>query len=250
MSETNTFTGAYIVGGERESILSTLQQNKQFQELIAAMKKVRNFNEKDITVRIAYKMKGVEVIKDKPTLIKTKFVQLLFDNYKAEVFYILADSKDKGEKVDLTGSIVHEQEEKITTFSNHHSEKLNQTTEEYDGQLKLPIEEDYPNLASYNHDEEPITPLAAFDACMPSPANGWYRHCGRGCGDDMSLGGGTPINPVDTCCRAHDRCWKTFGDWDCNCDKILINCTKQHRWRYPAAWATIYNVFAWNTISC
>lgn len=112
-----TKEGAYIIGGERESIFSTLRQNKQFQELIAAMKKVRNFNEKDITVQIAYK------IKDKPTLIKTKFVQLLFDNYKAEVFYILANSKDMGEKADLTSSIVYEQEEKITTFSSHHSEK-------------------------------------------------------------------------------------------------------------------------------
>ena len=35
--------------------------------------------------------------------------------------------------------------------------------------------------------------------CLP----GGYRHCGPGCGDGLAKGGGTPINPTDSCCRGH-----------------------------------------------
>lgn len=67
-----------------------------------------------------------------------------------------------------------------------------------------------------------------------------YKHCGAKCGDNGNSGGGTPINSLDTCCRAHDRCWEVFGKNDCECDKQLGICaekTVDPGWYMVATWA-------------
>lgn len=69
-----------------------------------------------------------------------------------------------------------------------------------------------------------------------------YNHCGKGCGDGGFIGGGTPINKLDECCRAHDRCYDNFGFDDCGCDKEFEKCifnTAQNDpgWRSVYMWA-------------
>ncbi|MGQ8873473.1 hypothetical protein [Paenibacillus sp. TSA_86.1] len=68
-----------------------------------------------------------------------------------------------------------------------------------------------------------------------------YKHCGKGCGDGSSSGGGTPINTLDYCCRAHDRCYSNFGFDDCGCDSELEKCsrtaTDSPGWRSVYMWA-------------
>ncbi|MBD8591428.1 MULTISPECIES: hypothetical protein [Peribacillus] len=59
------------------------------------------------------------------------------------------------------------------------------------------------------------------EGCYPG-----YRHCGKNCGDGKATGGGTPTDNLDVCCRAHDRCWSSFGSNDPCCDKNLISCSK------------------------
>lgn len=56
----------------------------------------------------------------------------------------------------------------------------------------------------------------------------YYNHCGPGCGDAYSLGGGTPRNTIDICCRAHDRCWANFGSGDCECNAEIVSCAAQN----------------------
>ncbi|PRP56863.1 hypothetical protein C7B71_02645 [Bacillus halotolerans] len=70
-----------------------------------------------------------------------------------------------------------------------------------------------------------------------------YRHCGPGCGDGMGLGGGTPINGLDSCCRAHDRCWKNFGNGDKCCDKTLASCIDPYQGQDYATWLQINTYF-------
>lgn len=242
-----TFTGAYIPEKELNSMIAELKKSEKYKSIVSAMKNVEDFNENDISVRVAYQMKGIEPIKDKKVPVKTKFIQLLFDENKAEVFYALTENEEDNLKEGFTGSIVHDEKIKITTFVDVGSEGLTRETDGYNGELEQVMEEKLPNDPNYNHEEFPFETLDfSFKGCMPSPSKGLYKHCGPGCGDGLKYGGGTPINPVDTCCRAHDRCWKQFGKWDCKCDRILIDCAKKHRLRYPAAYATIYAAFAYN----
>lgn len=80
--------------------------------------------------------------------------------------------------------------------------------------------------------------------CLDNEAAGkLYRHCGPGCGDGMSLGGGTPINSIDTCCRAHDRCWSVYGKGDKCCDKILASCIDPYQDQDYWSWLQINTYF-------
>lgn len=71
-------------------------------------------------------------------------------------------------------------------------------------------------------------PLNPADFCAP----GGYQHCGKDCGYNGSRGGGAPINELDSCCIAHDRCWENIGAGDCTCDGYLNDCARKYRDRY------------------
>lgn len=43
-----------------------------------------------------------------------------------------------------------------------------------------------------------------------------YNWCGPGC-----IGPGDPINEVDAACKAHDKCYRRYGD-RCHCDNELL----------------------------
>ncbi|PLT35816.1 phospholipase [Bacillus sp. V5-8f] len=49
-----------------------------------------------------------------------------------------------------------------------------------------------------------------------------YRYCGPACS-----GPGAPTNPVDNCCRRHDRCLEQ-GVSPCRCDTEFINCLRAY----------------------
>jgi len=43
-----------------------------------------------------------------------------------------------------------------------------------------------------------------------------YNWCGPGCS-----GPGNPVNAVDAACKAHDECYKAYGNY-CACDQAFI----------------------------
>ncbi|WP_174616227.1 phospholipase [Virgibacillus ihumii] len=45
-----------------------------------------------------------------------------------------------------------------------------------------------------------------------------YRWCGPGCS-----GPGAPINDVDACCKAHDKCYRSSRS-KCRCDRAFLDC--------------------------
>jgi Phospholipase A2-like domain len=66
-----------------------------------------------------------------------------------------------------------------------------------------------------------------YDGCCSFRYNGlpWnplvkYNWCGRNCGS------GTPVNPLDTCCRTHDNCYGAYKSYPdrCACDRNLVQC--------------------------
>jgi hypothetical protein len=89
-----------------------------------------------------------------------------------------------------------------------------------------------PSFEQYMPQLDNATPTSSIDDCWLDGCcsfryNGlpWnplvkYNWCGRGCGS------GTPINPLDTCCQAHDICYGTTESV-CSCDKKLIDCASK-----------------------
>ncbi|WP_166703702.1 hypothetical protein [Bacillus albus] len=59
----------------------------------------------------------------------------------------------------------------------------------------------------------------------------------------MGLGGGTPINSIDSCYRAHNRCWINFGNGDKYCDKTLASCIAPYQNQYYWSWLQINSYF-------
>ncbi|HVE77696.1 MAG TPA: phospholipase A2 family protein [Gemmatimonadaceae bacterium] len=68
------------------------------------------------------------------------------------------------------------------------------------------------------------------------------RWCGPGCS-----GPGEPVDNLDRCCLAHDRCYETRGYFACSCDNTFLGCVAPIRnvWTYRGRWAiTIWTAFA------
>lgn len=111
---------------------------------------------------------------------------------------------------------------------------------------ELPYKEEFFNFLAKEEstDNNFVTSEAWYDGCLifgdPSTGYHYYRHCGSQCGDNGPTGGGTPINSLDSCCRAHDRCYSIFGNNDCGCDQELGQCaerTSDPGWYLVGSWA-------------
>lgn len=145
------------------------------------------------------------------------------------MFYAETSTKNKVLKTDLIVSFKTKTGLIKTEFVEN-GEVIYQEDDDV-GQLQKKLSED---LTQTKEKNEGIQPQAWYDGCYPT-----FNHCGAGCGDFSSKGGGQPKNVYDSCCRAHDRCWHNFGKRDCECDCQLLSCTKRN-WLYaPLALHTI-----------
>jgi hypothetical protein len=78
------------------------------------------------------------------------------------------------------------------------------------GEISIPLVSE---LAKIGSPDNQITPQQ-----LSFPIYGNY--CGFGHGDPT--GNTPPIDAVDAVCREHDRCYMLLGDFDCRCDRNLI----------------------------
>ncbi|MED0675238.1 hypothetical protein P4S83_03825 [Aneurinibacillus thermoaerophilus] len=62
------------------------------------------------------------------------------------------------------------------------------------------------------------------------------NYCGPKCGS------GTPISPVDWCCKHHDDCYANNGYFNCECDRKLIHCLAPYVYE-GSEWAIIINAY-------
>lgn len=58
--------------------------------------------------------------------------------------------------------------------------------------------------------------------------------CGPGCS-----GPAAPIDGLDACCQTHDQCYITYGWFNCDCDRALMDCVFPYTF-YIARAAAIY----------
>ncbi|MED1559467.1 hypothetical protein [Bacillus paramycoides] len=103
------------------------------------------------------------------------------------------------------------------------------------------------------HDENFVALSSKLDEmaekALPFCISG-YRHCGPGCGDGLTFGGGTPVNRLDACCQAHDRCWSAFGANNACCDKEICRCALANRGVNEAVADMISTTFIKNAARC
>ncbi|QOR83956.1 hypothetical protein QT235_16510 [Geobacillus stearothermophilus] len=65
--------------------------------------------------------------------------------------------------------------------------------------------------------EGEIAPEAWYEGCLVSYGSGNEKYCYQNY-FGAKYRSGTPINALDRCCQAHDRCWANFGKGDDGCD--------------------------------
>ncbi|CAM3997930.1 hypothetical protein [Mesobacillus zeae] len=95
-----------------------------------------------------------------------------------------------------------------------------------EAQLEIPVYEELEPSESGEVNAEDIDDCW-LNGCCSFRYNGlpWnplvnYKWCGANCGS------GTPVNPLDTCCRTHDYCYGSYSSYParCSCDRTLIQC--------------------------
>lgn len=197
--------------------------NEDFQTIVAEINKFGSFSESDIEFVAANK---VEFVAEGVTATALA-TRLVVKSGKALVSYQLT-TKEENFKADVMGGVLNEGNNKFVTIILEQGHVIN-TAYDYEGELEKDFEEGLPDNENYveGQSSSAIEPQYNWgDGCYP-----FYKHCGRNCGDNGAYGGGTPINPYDTCCRTHDRCWANFGTNNCSCDCNLISCAKKN-WIY------------------
>lgn len=214
---------------EAKSLVEKMKANEEFKKIAAELDP---FNADEIEVLAANKAEFVAEGQDRAVFVNRIVVR---DGNKVVSYQ---ESTKDGMTKEVVTAAVLESKELLTTLMVHAGEVVitpfNHTGE--DIQVK-DFAEGLPNNENYveGQSENEIKPAYTWgDGCYPG-----YKHCGRNCGDNGDYGGGTPINPYDTCCRTHDRCWAAFGTNDCQCDCQLEACAKKN-WIYaPVALHTI-----------
>ncbi|KGX84366.1 hypothetical protein [Pontibacillus litoralis] len=156
-----------------------------------------------------------------------QFIRFLKFSDTLRIDYITASSPDNTSSlVQVIQLIPNEKIRKVVTFKDgslvgEHSKETDRKTIELDYDLS-PSEKEINSRLSDGPD-------CIVNGCCQFRYNGlpWnplvtYNWCGKGCG------GGTPVNPLDTCCRTHDYCYRSFTTYPdkCACDQNFINCAR------------------------
>jgi hypothetical protein len=204
-----------------------IKHNEDFKKIVAEVEKL-NGSVGEIKILAANKVEFVTDPEDGVTFV-TKIVIKIGG---AVINYQLT-TRNGASKEHVMGALLN-QEQKLTSVIVVKGE-IEATVYEYDGELEKDFSEGLPNNENYvpGQSLKAIGPQWSFsdlNVCYPG-----YRHCGKGCGDNGPVGGGTPVDSYDSCCRAHDRCWATFGTNDCGCDCELESCAKKNWYEAPPA---------------
>ncbi|MGG3641514.1 hypothetical protein [Bacillus gobiensis] len=202
-----------------------VETNEEFQQILAEAQK-ENKTENEVEILAANKV-------EYPVEEGVTFITKLVVKIGEVVINYQLSTKDDVSQEHVMGASLSE-EGKVTSIIVNQGE-IETTVFDYDGELERDFTEGLPNNEDYVAGQslkgiDPQWSFSDLNVCYP-----FFRHCGKGCGDGGPVGGGTPINSYDNCCRAHDRCWATFGTNDCGCDCQLISCAKRYWYLAPLA---------------
>jgi hypothetical protein len=227
---------------EQKELLASLKEKQDFVLIVQELQKYQDFNVDNLVVSVA--LEGDQINFD-GKLTNVKAVTFKNPEKTVSISYVKVDDFEQVHE-SFTGKVVQEQIYK--GFKAKLGEVLPTFTKEYNGELETePKLTDFPNNPNYSPGktiEGQALDWIDGKFCLENEDAGkTYRHCGPGCGDGMSLGGGTPINSIDSCCRAHDRCWHNFGEGDKCCDKELANCIDPYQNQDYWSWLQINTYF-------
>lgn len=223
--------GKHLEGEELTQRLNSLYKDERFGKLVTAMQQNAEFDVKQMQVSKAYVFDAVFGEKDDFQLYNATIIHLVDTEKNISILY---NELPKFEN-HYYGQALSERDSRnmlVYDFNDNGEIMIDQTEAKLDI-LSYQDEYDLPNNPNYkpltDNEElinDKIEPTFWWlgDGCLP----GGYQHCGGNCGYGLKHGGGTPINATDTCCVAHDRCWKVFGSKDACCDKHLVDCVKNH----------------------
>lgn len=238
----NLIDGKHLQGEELKKSLNTLYQDDDFKELIKYMQKFKSFELESLKVKMAYVFDMAFGEVNNLHLFSSTIISLVNEEQNLSILYNElpnAPNHYYGQILDESSNVINEYQ-----FENEKVKVSQQNTELTS--LFFKEDDDLPDNPEYKQGTASnFEPQSWWlgDGCLP----GGYQHCGAKCGYGMKHGGGSPINSTDTCCIAHDNCWKTFGSWDSCCDKKLIQCVKGH---LTVAAAGIRDFFGPSALRC
>ncbi|MEO4053006.1 hypothetical protein [Solibacillus sp. CAU 1738] len=235
---------------EQEAYVQNVQTKSDFHLLMEELQKHVPFKQDDLTVKRLYIYDGVAV--DTKKFGTGKNITLGYEN-KVQISSIVAILENQVVEK-FYGRVVSADNKNVLVFDVLKGKVNLLFTDKNEGQL----EKDIDTSAIHDPAFKPLSTTDAviqqglFDFCLKDQYGKKYQHCGKGCGSGSGAidGGGTPINSIDTCCRAHDRCWDQFGSWDSCCDKILVDCANRYEHVDNATQNQIWLVFAANAAFC
>ena len=235
--------GKFISPLETNFFMEEEKKKKEFGLIIDTLSKYRqSFSANQLEIVVSYEFDQLNYASE---LAHIKVVTLETKDRTVSVSYIQVITTDQVSEV-FNGKVVTDMDEYKGFIAQDGQVQLS-FSKLYERELDYQIPLDVPNNPEYEAGK--ITVEKALDwidgkFCLDNEAAGkLYRHCGPGCGDNMGLGGGTPINSIDSCCRAHDRCWINFGNGDKCCDKTLASCIDPYQNQDYWSWLQINSYF-------
>lgn len=235
---------------EQEDYVQNLQTKSDFHLLLEELQKHVSFVQEDLTVKRMYIYDGVIVESNK--FATGKNITLGYEN-KVQISNYTAIMENQAiEK--FYGRVLSKDEQNVLIFEVNKGKVNLLFTDENEGQLNHELDESgvhdpqFKPLGTTNE----VIQQGVFDFCLKDQNGKKYNHCGQKCGDGATAtdGGGTPINSIDSCCRAHDRCWSTFGSWDACCDKAIVDCANRYESVDNATQNQIWLVFSASASRC
>lgn len=194
-----------IQGRELEKFMSKVTDSSQYQLVIAEL------------------LKGNKISSDNPDSVIAKEIKTInlnsrFMIVKLEAGKVTIVANDTLESLVIDFSIIEDKEDGkyLDQYSVVNSKIQFVGTTLYDQKFKDLIEEINKNKIPEELNRKNIVSTMG----VPCLHGNW---CGPGCS-----GPGSPIDAVDRCCQAHDKCYERKGYFSCSCDVDLLACLKPY----------------------
>jgi len=233
-----TLVGNYLNKDEKKELLASIREQKEFSELITAMKQHTevDFKEDSVKIERAFKFD----LAHSETVVSAKAMKVVFD----ENVHIHFITRYKNGNVDDTSSTIVGH-----IFSNEVDQDvtLHKIFSNSEGEIKIKVKEipvedvttqEDKFIEGFNFDENYVPGQLVDqvnsagkdwlkDGCLP----GGYIYCGGGCGGYPACKSSVKgVNKLDDeCCKYHDCCYAVNNDTgDKGCDAIICNCAKTY----------------------
>ncbi|MEK7019331.1 hypothetical protein [Bacillus sp. FSL R9-9410] len=240
----NITNGRYMTQNEVQETLKQAVEQQDFQTFISEVSLRQQIDVEKLEIKFGYMFDILEV--EPPTVNVVKSI-LLQNKEKNVQLSIVAYNKVGDTHINYDFSADYKTEVSVKQITLNKALELSQeptvtvSTVEDVGQFEMldgTVPYNDPNYAP-GESIENLNTKDLMDGCLAG-----YNHCGKSCGDGGSTGGGTPINPVDSCCRAHDRCYDMYGFDKCSCDRVFGDCVRPYKGKYTMANA----ILAWISV--